>query len=1521
MFNAAKSFAQIGSTSNNPYIMNLNDGAGYGEFQFHYPDTVMYVKLVGLQNKQNFYFNIDTTSSLAIKRITLKKIDNLANNIYDSEVASLNYNLSLNNIYFTGIDTAVLLIKKDGYSNACNFCDTANLKLGISLIQQILPDCSSDPRYCDNLVRNGNLEQFAPQFEQNSNNAPNDGMFIMPEWGFLRVDEGYTCGWNYEWYDQGPGSNPQFMQVSPTYVNSWFDEPTTFTTCTLNIPINTLSQCNYLLGNGLTALSCNIQPQIYNYFFPSALGYTNEGYIRSNLLNPSRMMRGQIDPPLQQNKKYYLEVNIGAPNSGTFGGLIDIDVSSSINYNQASYQGGLPAADVELQLNGFDYDQNNLWRKFNTVFTANGNESRVYAGNLSHNAFAQFPSANPVGTYCYNTGNGTYFLDNFIVKEFFADAGNPTIACEGAPVKIGGNSCPFPNAVYNWQPAAYFVDNTLQNPTFILPLGSGLSNVTCTLTVTIPMADGTFATTDPSYVDITIIQGNSITLSGITSVVTGGYTTLYANGGSNYVWTGSDGTSFTGASINVGPLTQDVTYTVNALSNSGCSVTEIITVIVTPLPAACISDPNYPNTIIIPNGTNTAGLISLIPIGNIQTNPNNTQFQITNVNFALQGDLQIDNNALVIFYNCHFACYDGSQILNSSSDITFRVCTLEACNNVLWKGILNEGKLALSSCLLKDAVNAVLVAPQSINSISGSTFTNNYKGINIFGPCTFANNTNKFENPDPLFPHWLGWNLPRALCGIQISDATFIQIDGPPTSSQLFTEFKNINCGILCLNTDLLVSNAYFENIQDQFADANHINGTAIYTEGTSAHRLKVLPLNGVNQATTFLNCATGIYHEGYNTRLDYLGMQNVTRGIVGEQLAFCTNRMEYNTINASIYGIEMNLIDDVDLFVINHNTITMNSTIARGIAVSAFSNSSSAGSNIKIQGNTIDITRGSVGIEVNSINHPKVNINVISHGLVSTSGFATTWHGVKATNCFRADISCNNLTVGAGLIPGNSGADIYVAQSQNTLVACNTTNGESPTGIFLSSGNNGSAIQTNEIGSHHIGLYLDNSCMIGKQPDGQLAAPHANKWNGSYSNTQFGGAAAVNTNIWTQGPNPTLLMSLIDDNHFKANPPSITQPFWPENYPDNTFNTNWFVPSSLQNLDPCTGGYCPAPFEDHWDDDKKSMSSINGSIALGLIQTTGYPEETKWMLKKGLIKTLTQNDSLLNTNDTMEVFYYSVDQENLKKLQFIADTVMAVKLHNQALIESMQANDSIMSDFGVALSNLMPLLEDSLMHDSILSVMDELRQQYSIIAAVNETYSNMLINQRNTAGQLGSNMNTSIVPVNFNEYLERKVNEIYYNSYGQGLDSLNNEDIAMLSYISHICPQAGGPSVYKARAIYQLVNDTVIYQDSVTCRNVGYFRESQELLMPELKEKTKINNFEVYPNPGNDRLKLKVTGNNDNGFVYVYNSMGALIDLLPILKETNFKELDISAWSEGFYIIKYQSPSYQSQVKFIKVK
>jgi hypothetical protein len=616
-----------------------------------------------------------------------------------------------------------------------------------------------------------------------------------------------------------------------------------------------------------------------------------------------------------------------------------------------------------------------------------------------------------------------------------------------------------------------------------------------------------------------------------------------------------------------------------------------------------------------------------------------------------------------------------------------------------------------------------------------------------------------------------------------------------------------------------------------------------------------------------------------------------------------------------------MMLIDDVDLFVVNNNEITMNSDIARGIAVSAFDNNTSQGSNIKIQDNEIHITNGVLGIEVSNVFHPKVNMNKIYHSFIVPINVINYWKGINTTNCNKADISCNDIEVGTGLSQGNSGADIYLAQSPETNLACNTTNGQSPTGIFLSSQSPGSKIQTNEIGSHNIGLYLDNSCVVGKQPNGQFDAPHANKWNGSYSNNQFGGAAAVNTNIFDLNGNVDPF--LINDNHFKAHAPILpatSSPFFPENYPDNIFGTNWFVASSIPALEPCTGGYCPHAENDGEGGENPSMS-LNSSIALGLIQTTGYPQETTWMLKKGLIRNLSLNDSLLNANDTMQVFYYSIDQENLKKLQLISDTVMAVKLHNQALIETMHANDSIMRDLGIAMSNLMPLLADSIIQDSIQLIIDQLRQQYGIIAAVNETYSTMLINQRNYASQQSSNINAGITPANFNEYLERKVNEIYYNSYGQGIDSLSTDDIAMLSYISHICPQAGGPSVYKARALYQLVNDTITYNDSVVCRNAGYFRESQELLMPELKEKNKHADFNLFPNPANEHLVLLIQGNNEDGTINVYNAIGKHIIAYPISKDTQRKELDINTWAEGFYMITFTTASFNGQQSFIKVK
>ncbi len=1471
--------AQNGNSCSNPYVMNLTNGAGNGEFQFHYPDTVMYIKLIGLQDKQTII--LDSINNLELNKISCFENGCNGNYCYDRPIYTELTNRIDLHLNFKLLDTVLLALFKENNYTLCNNCDS--LKISILIMPTIQATQACTTSECNNLIENGGFEGF-------------DEAYFVSGFSNQQYTLNRICAWDQDYVLYSPlGLN------TPDYFNFWFDDqgPQYIANSVLNYP----------------GTNCIILPQLENPFFidnfngiqipPSQQYPANSAYAGLSIKGPySEILKGELSSTLIPSKRYYLETNIIKRNDGWEGGVINIDLTNAANYTLAAYGNG---SNFDMSIIGFNYSPN--WQKFNTIFTAVGNEEYIYVGNLAQNPLAPVAS---IGTpSCPNTNPSLYYyFDNFVVKEFFADAGAPTIACEGAPVLIGGNSCQFPNAVYNWQPAAYFVNNTniLQNPTFLLPLGSGFSNVTCTLTVTIPMADGSFAITDPSYVNITIIQGTSITLGGTTTVLPNGIANLNANGGSNYVWTGSDGTSFTGASITTGQLTQDVTYTVTALSISGCSVTETITVTVTPLPAACVSDPNYPNTIIIPDGTDFNGFLFIL--GLTSGLPN---YNFINTNFALEGTFTIDLNTPISFTSCHFYCNDEASFYNQSGDVVLRNCTLEACNNVLWKGINNEGKLAMSYCLVKDARDGILIAPQTKNFITGNTFRDNYIGINIFGDCIFSNQNNKFSNPNPLLPHWLGWNLPRAQCGILVTDATLIEIDN--IINPAFTTFTNLNTGILCFNSDLVVNNAYFENIHDQFNVGNDQDGCGIYAQGTSANTLEVFPLHGISQNITFDDCDNGIFYDGCNARLSNLGIKNVERGIVGELMQFCTNIMEYNYIESTNYGIELNIIDDVHLMVVNHNDIISVSEDARGISATAFSNQSSINSNIKIQANNVDITNGVYGIEINNIFHPKVNVNTIYHSQLVNVGTINYWNGIRATGCERADVSCNTTMVGSSLANFNSGADIYVSESNSTLLACNYTLGESPTGIFLSSENQGSSIQTNEIGSHNIGMYLDNSCVMGPQPGMPNDAPHANKWNGSYSNQQYNGAAAVNENIFISG---IVNQAIIENNQFFVHTSQVGNSIYnPSNFPDNIHGTNWFTQSSIIPLESCAGGYC-LNLENDIDGEENSLRM---AIAQNLITTVGYPEQTKWMLRYGLIRELNQNDSLLNNNDTLQDFYFNVAQFNLRQFTQVNDSVAAIALYNQTTIDAMHANDSILKLYRTAVNDLFLLALDSSITDSINVLISGLLNQYQTIAVANNIMHNNLKALKQAAVSYGETTNSAIIFNNFNEYLEQQVNDIFLRNYANNFDSLSVQDINFLAGIINICPQAGGPAIYKARALYQLFNDTLSFNDSIVCRQVGYFRESENKLMPYVNQIEQTLSFNIYPNPATDKLNIVLDGNLQEGIFHIYNAQGVLIEVVKIAKDNHQKEIDLSNYADGLYVINYMTSNSNLKKSFIKLK
>ena len=48
-----------------------------------------------------------------------------------------------------------------------------------------------------------------------------------------------------------------------------------------------------------------------------------------------------------------------------------------------------------------------------------------------------------------------------------------------------------------------------------------------------------------------------------------------------------------------------------------------------------------------------------------------------------------------------------------------------------------------------------------------------------------------------------------------------------------------------------------------------------------------------------------------------------------------------------------------------------------------------------------------------------------------------------------------------------------------------------------------------------------------------------------------------------------------------------------------------------------------------------------------------------------------------------------------------------------------------------------------------------------------------------------------------------------------------------MVQTITQQCPFAGGTAVYRARGMYELINDSIVYDDDAVCLAQGLYRSS----------------------------------------------------------------------------------------------
>ncbi|MBU6205307.1 MAG: T9SS type A sorting domain-containing protein [Bacteroidetes bacterium] len=127
---------------------------------------------------------------------------------------------------------------------------------------------------------------------------------------------------------------------------------------------------------------------------------------------------------------------------------------------------------------------------------------------------------------------------------------------------------------------------------------------------------------------------------------------------------------------------------------------------------------------------------------------------------------------------------------------------------------------------------------------------------------------------------------------------------------------------------------------------------------------------------------------------------------------------------------------------------------------------------------------------------------------------------------------------------------------------------------------------------------------------------------------------------------------------------------------------------------------------------------------------------------------------------------------------------------------------------------------------------------------------------------------------------------------------SFTTAESAILFYIAMQCPYIGGASVYTARALYAVVNDTLDFMDHVLCENDDWnFRKDDQTVN---SNKVPIT---IYPNPNSNSFSLNGLESGVDNTIQIFDSYGKVVK--QIITKENTIIINTSDMPVGIYFVK----------------
>ncbi|QQS30900.1 MAG: hypothetical protein IPM47_08250 [Sphingobacteriales bacterium] len=158
----------------------------------------------------------------------------------------------------------------------------------------------------------------------------------------------------------------------------------------------------------------------------------------------------------------------------------------------------------------------------------------------------------------------------------------PSVFCTGNNISLTASG----GSVYSWFGPGGF---TSSDATFVRP--NATTAMAGLYTVTVSDGAGCSATASRN---ITVNISPTANITGNNSVCAGKNITLYASGGNSYAWSGPNGFSTVGSTLNrtAATVAMSGTYTVTVTASGGCTATASMFVTVHPLPVVTITGPS-----------------------------------------------------------------------------------------------------------------------------------------------------------------------------------------------------------------------------------------------------------------------------------------------------------------------------------------------------------------------------------------------------------------------------------------------------------------------------------------------------------------------------------------------------------------------------------------------------------------------------------------------------------------------------------------------------------------------------------------------------------------------------------------------------------------------------------------------------------------------------------------------------------------------------------------------------------------